>query len=87
MNANLEHLDSPDALSGRLPAMTSGFVSNKGAFALAHILIVLPKTILTQVKTQRRGAGIIIKFSQVVALDTPKGNAADSCCWQTCCSS
>jgi hypothetical protein len=55
MNANLEHLDSPGALSGRLPAMTSGFVWKKGAFALGHILIVLPKAILTQVKTQRRG--------------------------------
>jgi hypothetical protein len=58
MNANLEHPDSPDALSGRLPAMTSGFVSKKeGAFALAYILIVLPKAILTQIKTQRCGAG------------------------------
>jgi hypothetical protein len=57
MNANLEHLDSPGALSERLPAMTSGFVWKKGAFALGHILIVLPKAILTQVKTQRRGAG------------------------------
>jgi hypothetical protein len=49
MNANLEHPDSPEALSGRLPAMTSGFVSKKGAFALAHILMVLAKAALTQV--------------------------------------